>query len=93
MTDSKLRIRRAAAGLATALALMLLAARPGPPMRFPAGLPHRPGSAGRHGAGRGVRRVSDPNKDAAIFIAALPAAAYSEIEKPMDTEALGRQAH
>jgi len=36
-------------------------------------------------------RFSDPDKDAAILIAALPAAAYSQIEKTMDTEALRKQ--
>ena len=34
---------------------------------------------------------SDPSKDAAILIAALPAAAYSQIEKTLDTDVLKKQ--
>ncbi|MDR3422607.1 MAG: hypothetical protein P4L80_15420 [Xanthobacteraceae bacterium] len=34
---------------------------------------------------------SDPAKDAAILIAVLPAAAYSQIEKTLDTDALKKQ--
>jgi hypothetical protein len=34
---------------------------------------------------------ADPGKDAAILIAALPAAAYAEIEKVLDTDALKKQ--
>src|SRR5208282_4622396 len=34
---------------------------------------------------------SDPNKDAAILITTLPAAAYSRIQKSLDTEALRKQ--
>ena len=34
---------------------------------------------------------SDPGKDAAILIAVLPAAAYSQIEKTLDTDALKKQ--
>jgi hypothetical protein len=34
---------------------------------------------------------ADPGKDAAILLAALPAAAYTEIEKVLDTDALKKQ--
>ena len=92
VTNSKLRIRNAAAGLATAGALMLLAAPvlaadpifpPGSRIGLvpPAGMVTADAFFG----------FADPNKDAAILIAALPAAAYSQIEKTMDTEALRKQ--
>ena len=92
VTNSKLRIRNAAACLATAVALMLLAA---PVLAADPIFP--PGS--RIGLVPPAGMVTadaffgflDPDKDAAILIAALPAAAYSQIEKTMDTEALRKQ--
>jgi hypothetical protein len=92
VTNSKLRIRKAAAGLATAIALMLPAApvRAADPI-FPPG--SRIGLVPPAGmvTADAFFGFSDPNKDAAILIAALPAAAYSQIEKSMDTEALRKQ--
>jgi hypothetical protein len=92
VSNSNFRCGKAFAGFATVLAFMVLAT----PVRaadptFP------PGS--RIGLVPPVGMVtsdafigfSDANKDAAILIAALPAAAYSQIEKTMDPEALRKQ--
>jgi len=90
--NSNVRFRKACAGFAAVCALMVLAmpVRAADPI-FP------PGS--RIGLVPPVGMVTadaffgfmDVNKDAAILIAALPAAAYSQIEKTMDTEALRKQ--
>jgi len=90
--NSNVRFRKACAGFAAVCALMVLAmpVRAADPI-FP------PGS--RIGLVPPVGMVtsdtfigfSDANKDAAILIAALPAAAYSKIEKTMDPEALRKQ--
>lgn len=90
--NSNVRFRQACAGFAAVCALMVLAmpVRAADPI-FP------PGS--RIGLVPPVGMVTaeaffgfaDVNKDAAILIAALPAAAYSQIEKTMDTEALRKQ--
>jgi hypothetical protein len=92
VSNSIFRFRKALAGFATVLAFMVLATpvRAADPI-FP------PGS--RIGLVPPVGMVtsdtfigfSDANKDAAILIAALPAAAYSQIEKTMDPEALRKQ--
>ena len=83
---------RAFAGLATMVALMVLAM----PVRA-ADLVFPPGS--RIGLVPPVGMVTsdtfvgfaDASKDAAILIAALPAAAFPQIEKTMDTEALRKE--
>ncbi len=90
--NSNVRFRKACAGFAAVCALMVLAmpVRAADPI-FP------PGS--RIGLVPPVGMVmadaffgfTDVNKDAAILIAALPAAAYSQIEKTMDTETLRKQ--
>ncbi len=92
MSNSNFGCAKAFAGFATVVALTVLAmpVRAADPI-FP------PGS--RIGLVPPVGMVtsdtfvgfSDPSKDAAILIAALPAAAYSRIEKTMDTEALRKQ--
>lgn len=92
VSNSIFRFRKALAGFARVLAFMVLAmpVRAADPI-FP------PGS--RIGLVPPVGMVtsdtfigfSDANKDAAILIAALPAAAYSQIEKTMDPEALRKQ--
>ncbi len=92
VTHSKLRIRKAAAGLATVIALMLPAApvRAADPI-FPPG--SRIGLVPPAGmvTADAFFGLSDADKDAAILIAALPVAAYSQIEKTMDTETLRKQ--
>lgn len=90
MSISQFRSIGAAGLFVFAIALLTLPARAADPV-FP------PGS--RIGlvppAGMIVRDTfigfADPNKDAAILISALPAAAYTQIEKTLDTDVLKKQ--
>ena len=90
--NSNVRFRQACAGFAAVCALMVLAmpVRAADPI-FPPG--SRIGLVPPAGmvTADAFFGFSDPSKDAAILIAALPAAAYSQIEKTMDTEALRKQ--
>jgi len=92
MSSSTLSFVRASAGFAAVFALMVLAmpARAADPI-FPPG--SRIGLVPPVGmvASDTFAGFSDPNKDAAILITTLPAAAYSRIEKTLDTEALRKQ--
>jgi hypothetical protein len=92
MSNSNFSFVRASAGFAAVFALMVLAmpARAADPI-FPPG--SRIGLVPPVGmvASDTFAGFSDPNKDAAILITTLPAAAYSRIEKTLDTEALRKQ--
>jgi hypothetical protein len=85
--------RAAVAAFAAALACALLvaptarAADPVFPVGSRLGLVPPPGMV----ASDAFDGFADPSKDAAILIAMLPAAAYSQIEKSMDAEALKKQ--
>jgi hypothetical protein len=83
---------RASAGFAAVFALMVLAmpAWAADPV-FPPG--SRIGLVPPVGmvASDTFAGFSDPSKDAAILITTLPAAAYSQIERTLDTEALRKQ--
>jgi hypothetical protein len=82
----------ASAGLAAAFALAVLAtpAQAADPI-FPPG--SRIGLVPPTGmvASESFDGFADPTKDAAILITVLPAAAYAQIEKSLDTEVLKRQ--
>jgi hypothetical protein len=92
MSNSNFSFVRASAGFAAVFALMVLAmpARAADPI-FPPG--SRIGLVPPVGmvASDTFAGFSDPNKDAAILITTLPAAAYSRIEKTLDTDALRKQ--
>ena len=92
MSNSKFRSIRAFGGFAAVVALVVLAipARAADPV-FPPG--SRIGLVPPAGmvASDTFAGFADPDKNAAILITALPAAAYSQIEKTLDTEALRKQ--
>ncbi len=98
MCRSKFSSVRGCAGFAVVLALALLAvaAVPTPPARaadpiFPfgsrIGLVPPPGMV----ASDDFAGFADPQKNAAILITTLPAAAYAQVEKTLDAAALKRQ--
>lgn len=91
-SDSDFRLGNVFAGFAIVAALMMLAmpAQAADPI-FPPG--SRLGLVPPVGmvASDTFMGFSDRDKDAAILIAALPAAAYSQIQKTMDAEALRKQ--
>ncbi len=96
MSNSNFRCMRASAGFAAVFAFMVLLMVLAMPVRaadpvFPPG--SRIGLVPPVGmvASDTFAGFSDPNKDAAILITALPAAAYSRIEKTLDTEVLRKQ--
>ena len=96
MRISKIKSIRACAGLAAVLALMVLAmpARAGAGAAdpvFPTG--SRIGLVPPAGmvASKAFPGFEDPDKKAAILISAMPAAAYSEIEKTIAAEVLKKQ--
>ena len=92
MPDSKCKSAAALIALAVALALSLIAA---PALAtdtiYPVGL--RVGLTPPAGmvASTKFDGFNDPNEEAAILINVLPAAAYAQIEKTVDTEAAKRQ--
>jgi hypothetical protein len=92
MSNSTFRSIRALGGFAAVLALVVLAipARAADPV-FPPG--SRIGLVPPAGmvASYAFAGFADPGKNAAILITALPAAAYFQIEKTLDTEALKKQ--
>jgi hypothetical protein len=93
--DSKIDSTGRAAGLAAALLCLVLAA-PAPaqaadpvfPIASRVGLVAPPGMV----VSKSFQGFEDVAKDAAILIAAQPAAAYPELEKSLATEALKKQA-
>jgi hypothetical protein len=92
MSNSRLHFIRASIGFAAAFTLMVLAL----PVRaddatYPLG--SRVGLVPPSGmiASETFVGFADPNKDAAILITTLPAAAYSQIERTLDADVLKRQ--
>ena len=92
MSNSNFLCLKASAGFATVFAFMVMAmpVHAADPI-FPPG--SRVGLVPPAGMVTSDTFVgfADPNKDAAILITALPAAAYSQINKTLDTEALRKQ--
>jgi hypothetical protein len=92
MNNKKLNFIKASAALGAAFALLMLAipARAADPV-FPPG--SRIGLVPPTGmvASGAFTGFADPDKDAAILITVLPAAAYPQIEKTLDAEALKKQ--
>jgi hypothetical protein len=90
MSNSNVSSVRAAAVLVASVLALATPARAADPV-FPAGsrvgLVPPPDMV----ASEAFDGFSDPNKDAVIVIAVLPAAAYAQIDKTLDLEALKRQ--
>jgi hypothetical protein len=92
MSNSNFRFIRAVAGFAAMFALMAWAA-PGHADDAVYPLGSRIGLVPPSGmtASETFTGFADPTKDAAILITALPAAAYSQIDKTLDPEVLKKQ--